>query len=266
MTSWNKIRITDPEHIWFATRSGVWLSRDTVKTWELFPLENSSSSFDFADSLFGWLSIWSGQFVKIGFTVNGGLNWSYINKLYSFQTTDMITYKLNNYYGGIIMFEAGLDGSLLKYRQGDSYIQEIPTFTGDGLFTFTSYIKGNNFHLWVAGDGMTLLHFVDYTTDEVKEPNRMISEYALFQNYPNPFNPSTKITFNIGKNSFTSLRIYDILGREVATLVSGMQSAGKRTVEWNGTNSAGHKVCSGVYFYRLQAGGYVETKKLVLLR
>jgi photosystem II stability/assembly factor-like uncharacterized protein len=266
ITSLNKVQFTDPGHLWFANQSGVWLSRDTARTWTLFPIENAFAPFDFVDSLYGWLTIWGGQYKRIAFTSDGGLSWNYIDKPYAFQTTDMTTYREGNFYGGIVMFEAGYDGSLLKYRQGDSYIYKIPTYTGNPLNSFASHRKGNNLHLWVAGDGMTLLHSVEYTTDEVEEPNLIITKYALFQNYPNPFNPSTKITFTIGKYIYTNLRIYDILGREVITLVNGMQFAGEHTIDWSGTNSAGQKVCSGIYFYRLQAGEYVETKKLVLLK
>ncbi|NLT51201.1 MAG: T9SS type A sorting domain-containing protein [Ignavibacteria bacterium] len=97
-------------------------------------------------------------------------------------------------------------------------------------------------------------------------------EYSLSQNYPNPFNPSTTIKFNIPNNGVEAtrrvvLKIFDILGREVITLVNEHKPAGNYTVEWNGTNSAGQKVGSGIYFYQLKTGsGFVETKKMLLLR
>ena len=84
---------------------------------------------------------------------------------------------------------------------------------------------------------------------------------ALMQNYPNPFNPSTTITFSVGMNSYTSLRVYDVLGREVATIVSEVMQAGNYSRQWNA-----EKLPSGVYFYRLQASSFTETKKLILLR
>jgi hypothetical protein len=85
--------------------------------------------------------------------------------------------------------------------------------------------------------------------------------YTLKQNYPNPFNPSTTITFSIGTYSYISLRVYDVLGREVATIVSEKLPAGNYSRQWNAA-----KMPSGIYFYRLQAGSFTETKKLVLLR
>ncbi|MDP2884769.1 MAG: FG-GAP-like repeat-containing protein [Ignavibacteria bacterium] len=87
------------------------------------------------------------------------------------------------------------------------------------------------------------------------------AEFALEQNYPNPFNPSTVISFSISSRSYVSLRVFDAMGREVATLISEELPAGNHSRQWNATGMA-----SGVYFYRLNAGDFVQTKKFVLLR
>jgi predicted esterase len=83
----------------------------------------------------------------------------------------------------------------------------------------------------------------------------------LLQNHPNPFNPSTNISFSIPTGSFVSLKVFDLIGREVATVVLEEISAGSYTKQWSANNYP-----SGVYFYRLQAGSYTETKKLLLLK
>ncbi len=88
-------------------------------------------------------------------------------------------------------------------------------------------------------------------------PNR----YSLHQNYPNPFNPDTKLKFAIPKSSFSTIRIYDVLGREVKTLVNQALIAGIYETTWDATNYP-----SGVYYYRLVSGNYTETKKMVLLK
>ena len=87
------------------------------------------------------------------------------------------------------------------------------------------------------------------------------SMFQLHQNYPNPFNPSTMISFSLPRSGDVSLKIFNLLGEEVATLVSGQMDAGIHTVQWDATGQP-----SGVYFYRLHSGDYEETRKLVLLR
>jgi hypothetical protein len=86
-------------------------------------------------------------------------------------------------------------------------------------------------------------------------------QFALGQNYPNPLNPSTTIKFELPRGSQVNLSVYDILGREVAVLVNEKRDGGVYEVKFDGSNCA-----SGVYFYRLMAGDYVATKKLVVLR
>jgi photosystem II stability/assembly factor-like uncharacterized protein len=87
------------------------------------------------------------------------------------------------------------------------------------------------------------------------------SRFVLYQNYPNPFNPTTVINYQLEAESFVSLKVYDVLGREVETLVSERQTAGSHSVTFNAAN-----LPTGVYFYRLEAGTYRDTKKLLLLK
>jgi hypothetical protein len=91
--------------------------------------------------------------------------------------------------------------------------------------------------------------------------NIQVRDYKLFQNYPNPFNPTTKIQFTIVNRQLTIVKVFDLLGREVTTLVNEVKSPGTYTVEFDGSDLA-----SGVYFYRLQAGDFAQSKKLVLLK
>ena len=95
----------------------------------------------------------------------------------------------------------------------------------------------------------------------VKNSRSSAGTFELSQNYPNPFNPSTIIQYNLPSNSFVALKVYDVLGREMRTLVNKYQPAGTYSVIFNGTNLTG-----GVYFYRLQAGSFTSTRKLVLIK
>jgi hypothetical protein len=104
---------------------------------------------------------------------------------------------------------------------------------------------------------------IDTTTEVPNNPPELPQGFALSQNYPNPFNPSTTIRFfvPVGTYGNTSLRVCDLLGREVTTLVNEVKQPGTYTVQFDGSALA-----SGVYLYRLQAGEFTQTKKLILLR
>ncbi len=93
------------------------------------------------------------------------------------------------------------------------------------------------------------------------EPITVIKDFILSQNYPNPFNPTTVIEYTIPKDSHVTLKIYDVLGQEVRTLVDQDQQVGRYSVNFNGSSLA-----SGVYFYRLVAGNHVITKKMLMLK
>jgi hypothetical protein len=99
----------------------------------------------------------------------------------------------------------------------------------------------------------------------VKQTGQVARVYSLNQNYPNPFNPSTQITYSIAKAGNVSLKVYDVIGREVATLVNGQQAAGTYDVSFNAANG-GRSLASGVYFYRLEAGTFTATHKMMLLK
>jgi len=92
------------------------------------------------------------------------------------------------------------------------------------------------------------------------------SHYILNQNYPNPFNPTTHIEYNLPANAHVDIVIYDIVGRRVKTLYSGLGFSGRRTISWNATNDHGNRVASGVYLYRMKSGDFVRTRKMILLR
>jgi len=90
--------------------------------------------------------------------------------------------------------------------------------------------------------------------------------YALEQNYPNPFNPNTTIRYQLSKRSVTVMEVFNLLGQRVKTLVNAEQVTGTYAVVWDGRNDAGYSVASGTYLYRLRAGDFVATRKLLLMR
>ncbi len=91
-------------------------------------------------------------------------------------------------------------------------------------------------------------------------------QYALSANYPNPFNPVTTINYTLQKPEQVKIEVFDVLGHRIQTLVSGVKSAGEHTVQWNGTDSEGNPVASGVYLYRLSSNSRIESRKMMLLK
>jgi len=91
-------------------------------------------------------------------------------------------------------------------------------------------------------------------------------EYSLQQNYPNPFNPETTIRYQLKQRGAVALEIYNMLGQKVRTLVNAEQNTGEHFVKWDGLNHAGRSVASGVYVYRLIAGEFRASRKLLLIR
>jgi len=120
----------------------------------------------------------------------------------------------------------------------------------------------DNENVWTVGSLGTILKLDAGPSGIVEDNNTSLPlNFKLLQNYPNPFNPGTSIQYAVSSRQFVSLKVYDVLGNEVATLVNDKKPAGSYTVEFNGTG-----LPSGIYFYQLRAGDFVETKKMVLLR
>jgi len=198
---------------------------------------------------------------------DGNLVWSkLINNSYGFavqQTKDE---------GFIISGSVGITDSLLLVRTD---------FAGSILWTKT-YNSGCGYSVQQTADdgyiitgrrlwfsGINNLWLIKTTTDivEVDPSNGSIpSAFSMSQNFPNPFNPTTSIRFQIPEREFVTLKVYDILGREVEILVNQEKPAGSYEVQFNSHSVEGRNLTSGIYFYKLSAGEYSETKKMILLR
>jgi photosystem II stability/assembly factor-like uncharacterized protein len=143
---------------------------------------------------------------------------------------------------GMTWAEIGLSGGLL----------------GQAILSLAVY--GKDLFAATNGSGVWKRPLSEVITS-VEHWNSLPSHVSLDQNYPNPFNPSTSIRYSVAGTQFVTLKVFDILGRQISTLISERQNAGNHSVRFNATS-----LPSGVYFYRLQAGVYTETKKLLLLK
>jgi len=105
-----------------------------------------------------------------------------------------------------------------------------------------------------------------YNPTDIEDESVDLNNFKLYDNYPNPFNPSTIINYELPIGSFVTLKIYDVLGNEIATLVNEYRSAGKYQTSFNAKNISNQQLSSGTYFYQLQTDGKIITKKMILLR
>ena len=134
-------------------------------------------------------------------------------------------------------------------------------------FSETAYCIAvdNNNNVFVAGindasDGI-IIKYVQAPIGIQQNGNELPKDFELGQNYPNPFNPNTQIDFSIPKSSLVTIKIFDVLGKEVAEVVKKDLTAGSYTFDFNASS-----LTSGVYFYQLTAGEFTDTKKLVLVK
>ena len=235
---------------------------------------NNNSSSDIQNLYIGQFADWDiGDYS----TNNGGKDDSK-SLVYQYGRSEDMNYyglvALNNYYGGISLTDGSYDRNQLF-----SWM----TFTGDdtsGSGDYRSFISSGPYNIPVGGSiqagfaytAAPNLAQLKANSDEAiatwnsgalvdaKEKNLNVpSRFLLSQNYPNPFNPSTTINYSIPKASFVSLKVYDILGNEVETLVNEEKTAGNYSLQFS---TAKQELASGIYFYRLQAGSFTNTKKL----
>ncbi|MCK5146889.1 metallophosphoesterase [bacterium] len=151
--------------------------------------------------------------------------------------------------------------------------------TGEPYLTWRIFFSGDTSYISPAsGNIFSLKILKPFTCQDIFEGTQSYTDvipahagivprgFSLYQNYPNPFNHETTITFFLPKTSKVILKIYNILGQEVKTLVNNFQAPGEKTISWNGRNAFGRIVDSGVYIYSLQAGGQNIKRKLIMLK
>jgi photosystem II stability/assembly factor-like uncharacterized protein len=192
-----------------------------------------------------------------GYSTDGGQNWSF--KEYEAEIVQA---------GSIIdvnnVWSMSRYGEILHSVDGGQNWQMDHDFQGDAENPYFDMCFLDETNGWVAGSYGRLYHYYDATSNEneVVQP----APIELAQNYPNPFNPQTTISYELKKQASVQLAIYDVKGRKVNILVNETKTTGNHSVVWNGTNSQGDEVPSGVYFYVLSCENYQKTNKMILLK
>ena len=144
--------------------------------------------------------------------------------------------------------------------QGSVSHQTIYTFTDNTVLDNESYdyrLSDVDYNGNVEYHGLQLMGVSSFNIPE---------QFILYPNYPNPFNPVTTIRYDLSKESFVDITIYDMLGNVVYNLANANESPGYKSVQWNAINNQGEPVSAGVYLYKIQAGDFVNTKKMILLK
>ena len=240
--------------------------------WSVIPSENGFLDMFFLDSINGWKlkgevkktidggSTWIEQQMPIDTNFYSGgeglmTNFSFVNKDTIWGVYESYWYGPGNTRGIIWKTtDAGLnwgyqipDTSIHIFRY--DHIDFINKLNG------WAYYTQKGVHTISGGGDTTIYMGVNKISSEL--PNG----FKLYQNHPNPFNPTTKIRFEVPKSSYIKLIIYDILGKEVSTLVNERLNSGSYVTEWDGSNYS-----SGVYFYSLMTKDYSETKRMILIK
>ncbi len=194
----------------------------------------------------------------IFYSIDTGNTWYHLNPNLPFTHVNSLTIIPNN---GTLISSNEL-GASVSYDLGHSWILENQGFS-KGSYPNT-LVLNNKFIFATTSEGImrrSLSELIGTVGIKEEDHNNLPDKFSLEQNYPNPFNPSTKIEYSIPHSEKVTIQIYNILGKRVATLVNEEKPAGNYEIVFDGSN-----LPSGVYFYQIRAGSYIETRKMLLLK
>ena len=142
----------------------------------------------------------------------------------------------------------------------------LETSAEANLFHLSLFPKEDELFGWAVGENGSILHYTERKITDIKTAVISPKKFILWQNYPNPFNPTTTIRYELPIRGQVVLKIYNIIGQKVKTLVDKVQTSGKKLIVWDGRDDFGNIVSSGVYIYKIQAGTEFKAKKMVFLK
>lgn len=244
-------------NLWFGARGkGVFYSTNDGNNWVLSDL--TSGGFPYPSALYF-------ETTQTGYTsaqlnlvksTNGGVNWAVLPGTTSPENVTRGVFSRNNE----IWYVRDLEPNIYYSSNGGTgWTTQFSNQSGTGYKYLTSARNGNT--LWACTIAGEVQKYVLSPNAIGNESNNTPERYQLFQNYPNPFNPTTQINYQLPNSNYVKLIVYDNLGREIKTLVNERQGAGKYEITFDGSDYS-----SGIYFYKLVAGNYNITKKMVLVK
>ena len=243
------------------TANGVYFSSDDGVNW--IPINNGLTNLDVKALAVKDTNIFAGTGGGgVFLSTNNGNSWTPVNNGLSGLALDVLSFAFNrdNLFVG-----TWRGGVYLSTNNGTSWTSvNTGMMSADYGAVSTVHslaVVGSNLYAGTRGAGVWQRPLSEMITATDEIPGSLPPKYSLWQNYPNPFNPATKITYSLPRLSKVEIRIYDILGKKVRTLVNEEKPAGTYEINWQAAN-----LPSGVYFYQLIAGTYVQTKKMILLK
>jgi hypothetical protein len=218
------------------------------------------------------MNTFAGATCGVFLSTNDGKSWTRVDSgLVPFNNADISANALAVYGTNIFAVISGAaNGVFLSTNNGTSWIDESSGLTktitsiavcDTDLFIGVSYDELNQYNQPIEVCGILRRSLSEMITAVRENEINAPMQFSLSQNYPNPFNPTTVVSYQLPANGLVTLKVYDVLGRPVKTLVDERQNAGSHSVIFNGSS-----LPSGVYFYRLEAASYHDTKKLLLLK
>ncbi|MFQ5584111.1 MAG: choice-of-anchor J domain-containing protein, partial [Calditrichia bacterium] len=148
------------------------------------------------------------------------------------------------------------------------YSFDLSAFAGSQVFVAVNYYIVDGGPTGAHSDNVWVDHFIleNSGTTGISDIGGTIDDFSLSQNYPNPFNPSTTIEYFLKEKANVNLAVYNILGEKIINLVRATQAPGSHSVVWNGKDKMGKEVAGGIYFYKLKAGDFEQTRRMLLLK
>jgi ligand-binding sensor domain-containing protein len=252
------------DNIWLGTfGSGLFRFNGTI--WQVFNTDNSNIPGNYisdikSDNYYNiWIATWSDGIAK--FNNNSFSTFNSNNTPFPINYVNCLTVGDSN-----DIFIGTQNSGLVKLKVDNSVFESGEIFNKYNSGMIDNNVKAlgkdNESNIWIGFDeGIAVLYPDSVLSVEYRNTSEILPDFTLSQNYPNPFNPITTIEYNLPYNGKVTLKVYNLLGEEVTSVVNEEQIAGKHSVKFDGSS-----LPSGIYIYKLTAGNYSDAKKLVLLK
>lgn len=239
-------------NLFAGTDEGVYLSTNNGTTWT--GVNSGQTDFYVNTLAVNGTNLFAGTNHGVFLSTNNGSNWKSIGNVLQEEIVNSLLFNGTNLFAG-----TGGNGVFLSTNNGTTWASVNDTL--QNAYVNCMAVIGSNLFIGNYYGDIYKRQINEMLTGIANKQNNLPTDYSLQQNYPNPFNPTTVISYKLPAYSHVMLNVYDVLGREVATLVNEYKPAGNHKVEFN----AG-KLTSGVYLYRINTGSFVKTMKMILMK